>query len=350
MMACASLLAVPAFAAPPIYRMTWERTGYGAQYNVTQSTPFQHADTYPVPDGSGAIFSGSAFAYPGHVGVDNRLEHLWSGGPASSSVYKVLSYASTGDFVISGPGEWVEGQLHFRARASLSRSGTGQSTRLNVDARARNGALIAMGDLIWNNSGTNGTGLLAGLTNPDLDFPFVLSGFFPVGTPFDVLMAIFGLENTSASSPAAWARADAGTNSGYGLFLEEASGQILTLPTGYTLNSPNWGVVDNHFQSIVGVGPAPGSEALRLSAHPNPFAGTSTVSFVQPQAAHVRLQVFDLGGRLVRTLADEWHAVGTQRFQWDGLDDDGSVVRAGLYFARVEADGRTASQRIVRMR
>jgi hypothetical protein len=349
-LACSLLLAVPAFAAP-IYRMTWERTGYGAQYNVTQSTPFQHADSYPVPDGSNAIFSGYAFAFPGHVGVDNRLEHLWASGQVNSSVYQALSYASTDDFLISGSGQWVEGQLHFRARASLSRSGSGQSTRLNVDARARNGSLAAVGDLIWNHLGTNGTGLLAGLTNPDLDFAFVLSGLFPVGTPFNVAISVFGLENCSAAVPAAWARADAGTNPIYGLSLEEVGGQVLTLPAGYTLNSASWGVVDNHFQTGVGVvGPEPGSDSPQMLAYPNPFSAATIISFELPQAAHLRLQIFEIGGRLVRTLVDQWSVAGRQEFAWDGRADDGTALGTGIYFARVQGDGRVESQRIVRMR
>ena len=86
---CASCLAAPAFAAPPIYRIIFERTGYGAQYNVETNTPIQHSDTYPVPDGSEAIFTGSASASAGHVMVDNRLDHLYSSGPARSSVLRI---------------------------------------------------------------------------------------------------------------------------------------------------------------------------------------------------------------------------------------------------------------------
>lgn len=348
--AYALFLAAPASAALPVYRMIWQRTGYGVQYDVTQNTPFQHADSYAVPDGSGAIFTGSAFSAPGHVGVDNLVEHLWSGGPATSSVYEVRSFASTNDFVITGPGQWVEGELHVRARASVSRSGNGQSARLNVDARARSGILVSMGDLIWNNSGPHGSGVLAGVTSSDLEFGFVVSGFFPVGTTFDVSLQMFGLENSSASLPAGWARTDAVTTSTNGLFLEEVGGQVLTLPAGYTLDSPNWGVVDNHFQSLVGVDPAPIRDALRLTAHPNPFTSNSTVSFELRQAGRVRLLVFDVRGRLVRTLADEWRGAQAQHIAWDGRADDGILAPTGLYFARVEAGGSRASQRIALVR
>src|SRR6185436_10979745 len=159
---CVSLLASPASASLPTYRIIFQRTGFGAQYNIQASTPFSHEGTYLVPDGSDAVFSGSAFAAPGHVGVKNRLEHLYSGGgPAHTSVYEVRSFASTNDFLITGPGTFVEGQLHFRARANLARS-AGQSARINVDARARSGILVSMGDLVWNNTGFHSSGVLAG--------------------------------------------------------------------------------------------------------------------------------------------------------------------------------------------
>jgi hypothetical protein len=97
--ACALLLAAPAFGVPS-YRIWFQRSGYGAQYDVTQSTPFQHGDSYIVPATTNATFTGSAFAYPGHVGVDNRVEQFWTG--QASSIYEAHSNARADDFVISG--------------------------------------------------------------------------------------------------------------------------------------------------------------------------------------------------------------------------------------------------------
>src|SRR6185312_9857482 len=101
---------------------------------------------------------------------------------------------------------------------------------------------------------------------------------------------------------------------------------VLTMPEGYTLNSPTWRVVDNRFQIITGVGDTPARGEMRLSIYPNPVTSASTLSFEQARDSKVRIQVFDLQGRLVRTLADEWRAAGTQRFRWDGRANDGSVA------------------------
>ncbi len=358
--ACALLLAAPAFGAPS-YTVIFQPSGSAAHFNVTQSTPLQYEGTFPANiNGSGtSTFSGSAFAFPGHVGVKDRLETHWTGVSAGSR-YDVDSRATATDFIITGPASPpIAGQLHLRVRARLEHVGgyaanASHGARVNVDARARSGLYLVMGDLYSTNFDTHGTGALAGLTSPDLDFPLVLSGLFPVGTPFDVVLRMFTIETTygnGGSSPnPGYVLGDGGSRSDYGLFLEEVSGQVMTLPAEYTLNSASWGVVDNRFQSTVGVGPEPEPGALRLSAHPNPSFGTTLVSLEQPQAAHVRLQVFDVGGRLVRTLADDWRSAGVQRFEWDGRTDDGAVAGTGLYFLRVEAAGNTASGRIVRVR
>lgn len=357
--ACALLLAAPAFGAPS-YTLIFQPSGVPAHYNVTQSTPLQHVDAFPVAlNGSGSTnFSGSAFAYPGHVGVADRLETNWTGISAGSRC-DVDSKAIATDFIITGPaGPPVAGQLHLRARARLEHVGgfadnASHGARVNVDVRARFNQLVVTGDLTSSNHDTHGFGIMAGLTNPELDFPFVLSGTFPVGTPFDVVLRMFTVETTygngNVTPNPGYVLGDGASRSDYGLFLEEVSGQVMTLPEGYTLNSASWGVVDNHYQTVVGVEPAPGRDALRLATYPNPSMGASTVSFDQPQAAHIRLQVFDVGGRLVSTLANEWRAAGTHHFQWDGRTDQGDDAGTGLYFLRAETGGKAVSARIVRV-
>jgi hypothetical protein len=266
----------------------------------------------------------------------------------------VISSARATDFVITGPPGQVAGQFHLRVRATLDRSSTVQNTTLRVDCRAKAGQLASIGDILWNSAGMSSTGVLAGVASPEVDVSFLLSGTFTVGASFDISIEVRGRETTNGNSGSTpnpgWAQTDAGSTSSHGLFLEEVGGQVMTLPVGYTINSPSWRVVDNRFQTLVGVDPATDPEAARLSASPNPFVDLATLSFAQPRASHLRLQIFDLHGRLVRTLADEWHAAGTERFPWDGRADDGRVVVAGVYFARVEAAGQIAHHRIVRMR
>jgi len=72
--------------------------------------------------------------------------------------------------------------------------------------------------------------------------------------------------------------------------------------------------------------------------HPNPFGPSTVISFEVERASHARLTVYDTMGRRVRTLFDGV-AAGVNSVEWDGRDEAGEVVSAGVYFARIVAGG-----------
>ena len=81
---------------------------------------------------------------------------------------------------------------------------------------------------------------------------------------------------------------------------------------------------------------APELPAAGLHApFPNPFATEATLRFVLAAPAAVRLDVFDLLGRRVRTLAAGRLGAGPHTAGWDGRDDAGHRLAAGLYFVRL---------------
>jgi hypothetical protein len=100
-----------------------------------------------------------------------------------------------------------------------------------------------------------------------------------------------------------------------------------------------------------GVSAAPDAPALAGAilhpAAPNPFNPRTVIRFELPAAGRAGLRVFDLAGRLVRTLAeDESLAAGEHRRVWDGKDRAGRPVSAGVYVVRLETPHRTATQRL----
>jgi endonuclease I len=104
--------------------------------------------------------------------------------------------------------------------------------------------------------------------------------------------------------------------------------------------------------SVVSAGPAPraGGTAFR-SIHPNPTATVAAIAFDLARPGRVSLRVYDVGGRLVRTLVDRADASpGLHRVEWDGRGDGGAALGAGLYFCRLEAGGATDMRRIARVR
>jgi hypothetical protein len=95
--------------------------------------------------------------------------------------------------------------------------------------------------------------------------------------------------------------------------------------------------------------PVPAPFALYQNV-PNPFNPTTTISFVVPQKVRTTLTIFDVQGKLVRTLVDEIVGEGYQERVWDGKDASGSQVGSGVYFYRLTAGDKTLTKKMVLLR
>jgi hypothetical protein len=86
-----------------------------------------------------------------------------------------------------------------------------------------------------------------------------------------------------------------------------------------------------------------------LHARPNPFRSATTIGFDLAEAGPVALRVFDIRGRLIRTLADEILPAGRYVQTWNSDDDQGRQVGPGIYFYRLETPGFRASGKTLRV-
>jgi flagellar hook assembly protein FlgD len=94
---------------------------------------------------------------------------------------------------------------------------------------------------------------------------------------------------------------------------------------------------------------APASLALALS-QPNPFRAQTRIEWAVPRPSHVRLSVYDVAGRAVRTLASGPYAAGRYHADWDGRDDAGMRAAAGVYFFRLTADSDARTRKVTLMK
>ncbi len=86
---------------------------------------------------------------------------------------------------------------------------------------------------------------------------------------------------------------------------------------------------------LVPTGDAP--EHVELgAAYPNPFAGSTTIQVGLAETGQVRLAVYDLLGRRVAVLMEGQRPAGRYTVRWDGRDEAGRPVAAGLYLYRLE--------------
>jgi hypothetical protein len=117
----------------------------------------------------------------------------------------------------------------------------------------------------------------------------------------------------------------------------------------YALTAGFWCVPGAPGSTAVGPPGLPGGFRL-LGVHPNPAAVDAAVVFDLPAAAPVRVLVFDVGGRLVRTLAAGWRGSGRHAVRWDGRDDAGAPAAAGLYVIQVSTGADRAFTKSIRLR
>jgi hypothetical protein len=88
--------------------------------------------------------------------------------------------------------------------------------------------------------------------------------------------------------------------------------------------------------------------AFRLSQNvPNPFNPETTVTYEVPQASEVTIRVYDVTGKLVRTLVEGAVEPGRYVASWDGTNDVGESVGSGVYFCVMDAPAYHAAEKMV---
>lgn len=91
-------------------------------------------------------------------------------------------------------------------------------------------------------------------------------------------------------------------------------------------------------------------EALQLTrAWPNPFVDRVRLTFALPAATTVRLEVFDVRGRAIRTYEPRLLAAGENALTWDGRSSDGRPAGQGIFFVRATGQGIARAWRVIRV-
>jgi hypothetical protein len=97
--------------------------------------------------------------------------------------------------------------------------------------------------------------------------------------------------------------------------------------------------------------PATPKAALRLEQnHPNPFNPETTIRYTVPTGGLVDMKIYDVSGRLVRTLVSRELPAGEHSVLWDGKNTGGESVASGVYFYRMIAGGQAVTKKMVMLR
>lgn len=83
---------------------------------------------------------------------------------------------------------------------------------------------------------------------------------------------------------------------------------------------------------------------------PNPFNPVTTIRYYLPEEAQVALEIYDMSGRLVARLADEYKEKGIHFIEWKGLDERGNPLASGIYLYQLRAGNEKISRKMVLLR
>jgi hypothetical protein len=81
--------------------------------------------------------------------------------------------------------------------------------------------------------------------------------------------------------------------------------------------------------------------------YPNPFNPSTRIAYSVPAYGHVSLKIYDVSGRLVRTIVEGSKAPGTYTVDWNGLNDQGRNAATGAYFCRLVTAKRAVTLKML---
>jgi PKD repeat protein len=115
----------------------------------------------------------------------------------------------------------------------------------------------------------------------------------------------------------------------------------------------NWAKVEQKIGITEGIedgNSSSGEMPNLLSPYPNPSVHGSLISYNLPSKSKVCLKIYDISGRLVKTLVNEIKGAGEYQINWDGLDTKGKAIAGGVYFIKFTADVYNATKKLLILR
>lgn len=87
---------------------------------------------------------------------------------------------------------------------------------------------------------------------------------------------------------------------------------------------------------------AKANPSTSLMIYPNPVSNSTTISFSLSQQGKISVQLFDMTGRFIKTLAEKVFEEGENKIEWNVAEQN-----AGLYFLRIETANYSATEKLI---
>lgn len=343
---------------------------FGANFSGTTNLVLRDNEVYgntASDKGGGLYFSGGS--------VSMRRDSFHDNGKAAGA-----TYMTGGGFMIENATATLDSVL---SRANTAHSGAGGAVVTAGSATIRDSRFLGgAADFFGGGLTLQGvtTGLLAGNTIASNSGVFGAGGVYVTGSGMTVQNNIFAFNTGGASfangfnassSTVTFSCNDAFGNAGasYGGVADPTgtNGNIALDPLFCDVGAGNYGLQNDSpcapansggcgligaLGAGCGLTPVPDDPIVpallfRVEPNtPNPFNPATTIRFTLPASGRVTVRVFDVAGRLVRTLVDEERPAGAQAVEWNGCDAGGRAAPSGVYFFQVRHAGKELTGRM----
>ncbi len=91
-------------------------------------------------------------------------------------------------------------------------------------------------------------------------------------------------------------------------------------------------------------------KSILFQNYPNPFRQETVIEYLLLEATHVQLEVYNIGGQRVRSLASSQKDAGSYKINWDGRNDSDNIVASGVYLLILKTDDSVKKLRTVFLR
>jgi flagellar hook assembly protein FlgD len=89
------------------------------------------------------------------------------------------------------------------------------------------------------------------------------------------------------------------------------------------------------------------AEFVLLQNYPNPFNPETSISFALPKDGQTTLRVYDITGKLIKTLIDEQKVAGYYVAKWNGKNENNEIVSSGLYLYQITSGEYNSTKRML---
>lgn len=84
-----------------------------------------------------------------------------------------------------------------------------------------------------------------------------------------------------------------------------------------------------------------------MQNYPNPFNPSTTIQYKIPDASKIEINIYDMNGRLTKTIVKEHQQAGAYQVMWDGMNSSGNKVSSGVYVYTVKFGNTVSSKKMI---